>query len=592
MNRQSRALLTILIVGLLLVPLYLSRRSEPEAEAPNSRTRVTKPAAPRAPAERGGTLTVSARSEPRSFNRMASQSLPTELFTQLTQAKLVRVNRATGELEPWLAEKWTSSPDGLRHTLTLREGLKWSDGTPFTAADVLFSFEAVYLKGGVLDTALMIGDKKLNVASPDPRTVVVTYPAPLAPGIRLLDNLVILPKHKLEPAMRAGKFLEAWSSTTAPTEFAGLGPFVLARYEPGQRLVYERNPNYWRKDDRGIALPYLDRIVIEIVPQQDAEIVRLQSGQSDLMQQQLRASDVAAFRALSDAGKIQLLDLGVATESNQFFFNLRPARWEHDPRGKWLATKEFRQAISHAVDREAYANTVYLGEAVPVHGPITPGNRDWFWPDVPRYQYSLEKSRALLEGLGLKNRDNDPWLEDEQGTEARFTIQVFGGNAIIERCAEVLRDDLRQVGIAVDVVPLEPNTVIQHVENGDYDAALVLFLLTDLDPAMSQDFWLSSGASHMWNPAQSAPATDWERQMDALLHQQSVTFDMQERKQIFNQVQRIFAENLPMLFFAAPRVYLAASTRITHMTPMVQTPQVLWNPEAIAVKPGADRPSP
>jgi peptide/nickel transport system substrate-binding protein len=591
-NRQTRALLTIVIVAILLVPLCRSRFLAPATEE-GARSRSFSPktgSASGAPPARGGTLTVTSRSEPRSFNRMASQALPTELFTLLTQAKLVRINRSTGLLEPWLAERWSSSDDGLTHTFTLRENIKWSDGVPFSAADVLFSFEAVY-QGGVLGSAVSVGEKPLTATSPDPRTIVVRYPAPLAPGVRLLDNLVILPKHKLEGALRAGKFNEAWPSSTPPGELAGLGPFVLARYEPGRNLVYDRNPHYWRTDDRGQALPYLDRIVVEIVPQQDAEIVRLQGGQTDAMQSSLRATDVTAFRRLSEEGKVQLLDLGVATESTHFFFNLRPEKWSADRRGAWLPRKEFRKAISHAVDREAFANTVFLGEAVPVHGPITPGNRDWFWPDVPRYQYSLDQARTLLEGIGLRNRDSDEWLEDEKGTEARFALEIFGGNAIIERTAEVLRDDLSKVGIAVDVVPLEANTVIEHVRTGEYDAVLVAFQLTDLDPAISQDFWTSSGASHMWYPSQKTPATDWEREIDALIHKQAVTPDPAERKKIFNEVQRIFSDQLPMLYFAAPRVYVALSPRVTHTTPAAQPPQVLWNAEAIAVRPAATRPS-
>ena len=567
------------------MPLYCARRSSQELES--GRTRTITPTPPASAPVRGGTLISSGRSEPRSFNRIASQNYTTELFTVLTQAKLLRINRATGELEARLAERWTSAPDGMSHTLTLREGIKWSDGTPFTVADVLFSFEATYAEGSVLASAAMVAGKPLAASSPDPRTVVVTFPQPFAPGLRLLDNLVIFPKHKLEAPLRAGKLMAAWSPATPPSEIVGLGPFRLARYEPGQRLVFERNPNYWNKDERGEQLPYLDSVVIEILPNQDAEIVRFQSGATDMMQEGLRATDVAQFRALEQQQKLQLLDLGVARDAPPMIFNMRGSRWEKDPRAPWFTRKEFRQALSHAVDREAYANTVYLGEAVPVHGPVTPGNREWFWPDIPRYRYSLESARKLLEGLGLRNRDGDEWLEDEKGTEARFTLEVFGGAREIERGAEVFRDDVRKAGIAVDVVKLESNTVIQHVTSGDFEVAFAPFQLTDPDPAVSQDFWLSSGASHMWNIEQKTPATDWEREIDALIHKQSITFDMAERKKLFIEAQRLFAENLPMLHFAAPRIYFAVSPRVTHMTPMLQRPQVLWNAERIALKPGA-----
>jgi len=242
------------------------------------------------------------------------------------------------------------------------------------------------------------------------------------------------------------------------------------------------------------------------------------------------------------------------------------------------------------VDREGYANTVFLGEGVPVHGPITPGNREWFWPSITRYEHSLEKSRALLAGLGLTNRDADEWLEDQRGNEARFTLEIFASRSDVVRGAEVVRDDLRRVGIAVDVVPLEANTVIEHVYAGEFDAVFVAFQLSDLDPALSHDFWLSTGASHVWNPSQKTPATDWEAQIDTLLHQQATVSDMAERKRLFNEVQRIFAEQLPILHFAAPRLYIAVSPRVVTMTPGLLRPQVLWNPEVISVAPGSARP--
>lgn len=529
-------------------------------------------------------MIATGRSEPQSFNRIAANLLPTEIFMLLTQGRLVRINRASWQVEPWLAERWTASPDKLAYTLSLRDGIKWSDGVPFTADDVVFSLNAAYAPGTAVGSSLMVAGKPLKAAATDPRTVVVTFPSPFAPGVRLLDNLPIYPKHKLETAYKAGRFVEAWSPKTPPGEMASIGPFILTEYVPGQRLVYDRNPNYWRKDDKGVQLPYLDRILVQITPGQDAELVLLQSGQSDLLQQQLRAEDIDTFRRLDEAGKARVFDLGVATEGDHFVFNLRPAKWAKDPRAAWLPRKEFRQAISHAVDREEFANTVYLGEGVPIHGPITPGNPDWFWPDIPRYQFSLDKARELLASIGLTNRDQDEWLEDDKGNEARFTLQIFGLNLVIERTAQVLRDDLRRVGIAVDVVTLAPNQVIQNVLAGEFDAALLAFQFTDIDPGTTLDYWMSSGSSHFWNPGQKTPATEWEREIDALMQKQVVTEDVAERKKLFIEVQRIFSDNLPMIYFAAPRIWIATSPRVTTMMPGIIRPQVLWNPEVISIK--------
>lgn len=585
MNRQSRALLTICIVAAILIPYWLLNRDQ------------TPPPSALLPAEspiptRGGSVVASTRTDPRSFNRLVHSQIATDMFTMLTQGKLVRIDRVTQQLEPWLAERWEISPDSLTFTLTLRDGLVWSDGTPFTSADVLFSFDAVYdpRTQSVVASALKPGGQPLAVAAPDARTVVVTFPTVFAPGIRILDNLPMFPKHKLEGALAAGTFAKAWMSDTPPSDIVSLGPFVLVEYAPAQRMVFDRNPNYWRKDERGVQLPYLDRLTLEFVPDQEAEVVRLQSGQTDFMQQGLRPSDLATLRPLELQGRLQIEELGVSPEADSFVFNLRPEKWANDPRGAWFNRKEFRQALSHAVDREAFSDAVFLGTAVPIHGPITPGNKDWFWPSVPRYEFSRDKARALLAGLGLTNRDEDEWLEDEQGNEARFTALVFRGNAVLERSATVIRDDLRQIGVAVDIVPLEPNSIFQRIVGGDFEAAFVQFTASDTDPANSKDFWLSSGGAHFWNVAQKTPATDWERQIDELMTRQAAALDPEERKRLFNEVQRLFAENLPVLYFAAPRVYIAASARLINLYPALTRPEIIWSADTLAIRQGATPP--
>ncbi|MDP1569239.1 MAG: ABC transporter substrate-binding protein [Vicinamibacterales bacterium] len=584
MNRQSRALLFILIVaGVLGIGYYL-------------RTAVAPPAAPlaldegpAAPAVRGGTLVASLRAEPRSFNRLTSRDYATEIVAMLTQGRLVRVNRATEEVEPWLAESWTVSPDGLTYTLTLREGVRWSDGAPFTSDDVVFTLAAVDdpRNASVLATSMRIDGAPLAVTAPDPRTVVVTFPTPFGPGIRLLDNLTIAPRHLLGDAAAAGTLAEAWTASTPPGEMAGLGPFMLVRYEPGQRLVFDRNPRYWRTDGRGEALPYLDRLVLDIVPDQNAELLRLESGQIDMVQQHLRPEDLSAARTLATAGRLRLLELGVGLDPDAFFFNLRPAKWASDPRAAWMPRAEFRHAISHAVDREAFANTVFLGAAVPVHGPITPGNKTWFSPNVPRYGYDQARARALLEGLGLTLNAATGFAEDAAGTRARFSVLTYSGNTQLMRGAEVLREDLRAIGVEMDIVPLEPNALIQRMLSGDFDAIYFNYFATDTDPAMSKDFWLSSGSAHVWHIGQATPATDWERTIDDLMTRQAASLDHEERVRLFNDVQRIFAEQLPVIYFAAPRLFIGVSSRVTHYTAGPIRPQLLWSPDSLAVAPAA-----
>lgn len=577
MNRQPRALLTLLLLAVVAGTAWAIWRDlypTPETVRPEV-----------APPRSGGTLVATLRTEPRSFNRHAARDIPADLFSYLTLGRLVRVNRATQEVEPWLAERWTVSADGRVFTLTLRDDVRWSDGRPFTAADVLFTFEALYDKSAksVLATSLTVDGQPLGVSSPDPRTVIVTFPATFGPGIRLLDNLILLPKHRLEPALRDGTFAKAWSSATPPADMPAIGPFKLARYDAGQRLVFERNPTFWRHDARGQRLPYLDGVVLEIVPDQNAELVRLQSGAVDMLQQALRSEDIATVRPLVTEQRLALIELGVSTDPDSFFFNLRPARWAADPRGAWIARDEFRQAISHAVDREAFAEAIFLAAAVPIHGPVTPGNPRWFWAGVPRYQFSRDTARALLKSIGLENRDADEWLEDKAGTEARFSVLTYRGNSTLERSAAFVRDELKEVGIAMDVVPFEPQALIARLTGGDFEALFFSFTATDLDPAMNKDFWLSSGSARVWNIAQPSPATPWEQEMDRLMLLQASTTDETERTRLFNDVQRIFAEHLPIIYFAAPRLYMGVSPRVGHLDPAPTRPYLFWSVDTMTV---------
>jgi peptide/nickel transport system substrate-binding protein len=539
--------------------------------------------APRA--QRGGQLIGSMRSEPRSFNRLVARDQPSDTVSMLTQGRLVRINRSTFELEPWLAERWESAPDGLTHTLHLRQGLSWSDGTPFTSADVLFSLQAALdpKVESVIASNMMAGGKPIRASAPDANTVIFSYAGPSGPGVGLLDALTILPKHKLGAALASGTFAAAWGPATPAAEIVGMGPFVLREYQPGQRLVLDRNPRYWRKADNGDPLPYLDRIVLELVPDQNAELLRLTSGAVDITHSELRPEDYVPVRRAEEDGKLKLVELGVGTDADAFWFCLAPDKKKSDPRFAFLQKRDFRQALSHAVDREEFAQTVFLGEAVPIWGPITPGNRPWFSPNVPRYGHDVARARELLKSIGLEDRNNNGVVEDSAGTEARFTVLTQRGITYYERGTTVIREHAAMAGIALDIVPLEAGAIFERLESCNYDAMYMRPLATDLDPAGNLDYWLSSGGTHLWNMSQKVPATEWEKQIDTLMAEQARTVDPARRRSIFNDVQRIFAENVPVLYFAAPRLFYAHSTRLTGVSPSVLRPPVLWSADTLAV---------
>jgi len=534
----------------------------------------------------GGELVASLRSEPAFYNRFVDPSTGAETIALLTHSRLVRVNRATDELEPGLAESWTSSADGRLHTLKLRRGIRFSDGAAFTAADVLFTFRVLYDTTVNSPIALDVrpGGKPLDVSAPDPLTVVVRSQVPFAPGVRILDQVPIFPRHKLEVALNEGRFRDAWKVGTPFAEIAGLGPFMLSEHVAGQRVVFVRNPHYWGRDDRGAQLPYLDKITAVLIPDQNTEALRVEAGEIDVMTNgDIRPEDYAAFRRAAGQGRLRLIDAGLGLDPNLLWFNLRPSRAPGKP---WFDRREFRQAISYAVDRRAIVNAVFLGEAVPVYGPVSPGNRTWYSDAAPKYEHDPGKARELLASIGLRDTNGDGTIEDASGKPVRFSILTQRGH-IRERTVAVLQEHLRQVGIQVDVVGVDTGSLQQRSMQGDFDTIYYGFQASSTDPALNSGFWFSSGFFHLWNPGQPLPATEWERRVDELMHQQTATLDLEERQRLMAEAQRIIGEEMPAVWFVVPKNILAVSSRVINPTPARQAPHLLWRAETL----GASGPS-
>jgi peptide/nickel transport system substrate-binding protein len=576
--KTIQALAAALVIAAAAGAFFLARRPVTRSFDVNSPSSGSIP--------RGGSLVASIRTEPTTYNRYVDESAAGELVSLLTQAPLVHVNRTTDSLEPWLAESWIQSADARTYTLTLRQGVTFSDGTPFTSADVLFSFAALYdpRVNAVLAADTYVAGKPLAIEAAGPYTVRITLPVPSAVGLRLIGDVPILPKHRLQAALDAGKFGSAWSVTAGPSEVAGLGPFVLSSHVSGQRLVLTRNPRYWRRDAVGSQLPYLDALTL-VIGDQNTEALRMQSGEIDLMSNgDIRPEDYVGFKRLADRGSLRLLDAGVSIDPNLLWFNLAPAR-AADPRSEWLQTKAFRQAISCSVDRGAIVNSVYLGAAVPIFAPITPGNRTWYSDVRPACENNPKRARELFAAAGLTDRDGDGMLEDRAGRPARFSIVTQQGHTMRQRTVAVLQEQLRQAGVAVDVTGLDPSGLFERWSRGDYDAIYFGMQASATDPSLNPQFWRSSGDFHLWNPRQRSPATAWEKEIDRLFEEQSVASHLADRQRLMSEAERILADELPAIYFAAPKVMLAVSRRVVNPQPVAPLPQLLWSADTLAAAP-------
>src|SRR6266478_2937026 len=514
----------------------------------------------------GGHLTIGQRAEPKTLNPVtATDAVSREVIGRL-MADLIDINRSSQQTEPALAKSWKISPDGRTFTLQLRKGIRFSDGHPFDADDVVFSFN-VYMDEAVDSPQrdlLIIDGKPILVTKLDQYTVRFALPRPYAAAERLFDGLAMLPKHLLEKQYHEGHFAQAWSLSVQASEIAGLGPFRLKQYVPGQRVVVERNPYYWKVDQKNQRLPYLDELVFLFVGTEDAQVMRFEAGETDIIS-----------RLSSE-------------EYNLLVFNLNDLSGKKldEIAGKqdWFSDLKFRQAISAAVDRESIVRLVYGARGAALWGNVGPGNKIWINQTILHPRQSVETARQLLKSAGY-SRNAAGQLLDGARRPVEFSIITSSSNSQRMKMATLLQDDLSHLGMQVHVVPLEFRAMIDRVfQSFDYDAAIMGLGGGDADPNPEMNVWAFTGTSHLWHLGETKPATDWERELDQLMQQQMVTLDYAKRKQLYDRAQQLIAENLPFIFLGTPNILAGANARVGNFHPAVLDPYTLWNADELYVR--------
>jgi peptide/nickel transport system substrate-binding protein len=542
----------------------------------------------------GGHLIIGQRAEPKTLNPVIATDAISREVTGRMMADLIDINRASQQTEPALAKSWKMSPDGRVFTLALRKGIRFSDGHPFDADDVVFSF-AVYMDAKIDSPQrdlLIIDGKPIVVTKLDQYTVRFTLPRPYAAAERLFDGLAILPRHLLEKPYREGRFAQTWSLNVPASEIAGLGPFRLEQYMPGQRIVLERNPYYWKIDRDHQRLPYLDELVFIFVGTEDAQIMRFEAGETDIISR-LSAEN---YKLLSrDQGRtgLQLVDKGPSLEYNFLLFNLNDLRQkkvgEITRKQEWFRDTRFRQAVSAALDRDSVVRLVYGSRGTALWGNVGPGNKLWVNQNIPHPKRSLETAQQLLKSAGF-NWSNSGQLLDPSGKAVEFSIITSSSNTQRMKIATLIQDDLSHLGMQVHVVAMDFRAMLDRVfQSFDYEAAIMALGGGDADPNPEMNVWLSNGSSHLWQLGETEPATSWEREIDRLMQEQMVTLDYGKRKQLYDRVQEVISENVPFVFLAAPNILAGADARVGNFRPAVLDPYTLWNADELYVRNTGER---
>jgi len=513
-----------------------------------------------AQAQGGGELHFCLHGEPKTFNPILVDDEASESIRYLTGGVLIRLNRQTQALEPALASSWSVSRDRRMITFHLRKGVYFSDGTPFSAADVAYTFRVLLDANTHSPTgdAFRSGEGTVEVRISAKDTVVIRFPSPIAGLERLFDQVAIM------------------SERSPKKEMAVLGPFDVSDYKAGSYVLLRRNKNYWKRDTDGNSLPYLDSIRLDIQRNRDIELVRFRRGELQL----INRLDPEQFERLQRESPGVAKTAGTGLDAEELWFNQSPAAPLPDYKKAWFRTTEFRKAISLAINRGDLSRIVYKGFAKPAYGPVSPSNHFWFNTQLEEPKYDPQRALRLLAQAGF--RYENATLKDQAGNSVEFSIVTNSGNAAREKMTAMIQQDLAQVGIKVNLVTLDFPSLIERITRTfAYDACLLGLVNTDLDPNGQMTVWLSSGENHQWNPNQKTPATTWEVEIDKLMREQASAPTDRQRKLKFDRVQQIVSEQQPFIYLINKDVLTAVSPSVVGATPVVLNPPAFWNVESL-----------
>jgi peptide/nickel transport system substrate-binding protein len=510
-----------------------------------------------------GQLRFCLRSEPKTFNPLKVEDDASAAIRYLTGGVLVRMNRQTQALEPGLATSWKVSKDSKQITFKLRSGISFSDGTQFSAEDVAYTIQQLMdpaLHSATGD-AFRSGSGKIETKIISPTEISIMFPAPVAGLDRQFDQVAMLSAH------------------SPKKEMAVLGPFMVADYKPGATILLKRNPNYWKTDEQGRKLPYMESIQLDIQPNRDVEMLRFKRNEIDL----INSLDSEYFDKLASTSTNKVHDAGPSLDSEQMWFNQVAKAPIPAYKKKWFRSATFRRAVSQAINRSDLARVVFRGHAQPAVGPVSPANKFWFNSKLKPETCAPEAALQALQKEGFHFESGT--LKDMEGNEVVFSIITNSGNKYRERMATMIQEDLQKIGIHVNVVTLDfPSLIERMTQTFDYEAILLGLTNVGLDPNEQMNVWLSSSENHQWNPSERNPETAWEAEIDNLMRAQGSASDPKKRKESFDRVQEIAVEQAPFIYLVNRNALSAVSPNVQGAQPVILVPQTYWNAERLLVK--------
>jgi len=514
----------------------------------------------------------------KTFNPFNSKDNTSSTMAGIMYDGLLSTNPITGEPIPKLAKSYSISPDGKTYTINLRKGIKWSDGKPITADDVVFTWRDIIF-AGLGDTSirdsLYIGDKLPTVRKIDNYTVEFTTPEPYAPFIRMLSTS-IAPKHYFYNAVKAGgsEFDSFLSTNTNPKDIVSSGAFRLKEYVPAQRIVFERNPNYYEINKNGDKLPYLDRYIYLIVGDLNNEVLKFEAKELDAIN--LQGSKVARYKSLEPHSDFKLYNLGPATGTMYLSMNLNNRKdskgkyYVNPIKQKWFQDLNFRTAVDYAIDRKNMVLNIANGIGAPLFTPESL-NSIFLNKKLKPYNKNLNKSRELLTKSGFYT-DKKGRLFDKDGNRVEFDLYTNAGNTEREAIGVMVKQDLEDLGMKINFKPIEFNSLVNKlVSTFDWDMVIMGLTGSPLEPNGGKNVWLSDGRLHMFNQRTpdegKANILLWEKELDEMFTKGALATNFEERKKFYDKYQEIVYREKPFIYIYSPVIIVAIRNKFKNIYP-------------------------
>jgi len=554
----------------------------------------------------GGTFSVSQIGDgPKTFNPWVSTDATSGTLGGMMFSGLVTTDAYTGNVLPYLAKEVKLGDDKMTYTVTLRKGLKWSDGQPLTAKDVLFTWNEIIKPGfgnASLRDGVLVEGKFPEVKQLDDMTIQFKTAKPFVPFLRTGLGIAIAPEHVLKPVVAKGNdaFSAFWGVTTAekhPEQFVGCGMWLLKGYDPRLEARFKRNPDFFMVDKKGQRLPYLNEYRMSFVGDMNNMELQFEQGKTDTYG--VPPNFVSRLRTLTKPA-YKLYNLGPASGTMFMAFNETTRKNDQgkplvDPiKSVWFNDVNFRQAVNHTINREDIVNNILKGVGAPLFTAESLSSiflnktlAKGFPPDVDYAKSLLKKSGFTWDANGQ--------LMDAKGHRVEFTMLTNSGNNEREAVGVNIKQDLTALGMKVNFKPIDFNVLSDSFKEGNWESMIMGLTGDNLEPHSGVNVWKSDGFLHFFNrrklvsgkPTDISDRKPWEKEIDALMEQGAQTFDLAERHKIYDKVQQIIFDEAPMVYLYSPLSIMAVRDRIRNFDP---TPlEAFHNLEEIWVDPGAEK---